>query len=134
MALLSVRFMTDVQSVNAWRYTSQAEFYEGDACDVYFQIVDASVVGTEYGPSGRRYIPAAAATLQVVAENVEDARKVTRFASNPFPDDRSIWKLALTATDALAGTVTLRFILTEGVKVTHFVMNGALRLHNYGNT
>ena len=122
--------------MNSFRYATQAEAYEGDAADVYVQLVDASVSDPEYGPEGRRYIPDAGAILAVTLQSsVEDARLVVRYASQPYataPIDCSIWKIAVTALDALRGTVTMRFELTEGVKKTHWVINGGLRVFSSG--
>lgn len=132
--MLGCRFMHDVQSVNAYRYTSVVTGQEGDPLNVWFQLVDAELTDQDYGPVGRRYVPAAGATLLVEIKNVDDDRVISRYASQPYStDDRSIWRLATTAADALAGTCSLAFTLTEGTVVTHWYVNGAIRMLDGGS-
>jgi hypothetical protein len=123
--LLSARMLNEVSGVNAFVPVSVFEFTEGDAPTLYFQLVDLSKDKAEHGfnPPGRRYIPASGATLQCVIVNTDEAKKLTRFAAQPFAQDGSIWALTLTTTDFLRGSVDVLLTLTEGVKVTR----GAIR-------
>jgi hypothetical protein len=127
--LLSCRFLNDVGSVNSFEYVSQVEIYAGDTQTLYFQLIDASLDRPEQGfqPSGRRYMPAAGASLVVTLMNVDDAKKVVRTATQPYPQDPSIWSIPILATDPLLGSINLKMVLTEGPKSLGFTSQpGAL--------
>lgn len=115
--LLSARILTNVGSVNVYEYADVAEFTEGDAPTIYFQLIDASQDRT-CRPPGRRFMPASGATLQCVVHHIDDAKKITRFATQPYASDPSIWKLVLTTADQTRGTADLLLTLTEGSVVT----------------
>ncbi len=112
---LSARFLIDVASVNSYEVVPSVEWTVGDNQTLYFQLVDAALDRLEqgYNPPGRRYMPAATATVQLSMLNIDDAKKVVRFCSQPFPQDPSIWSVALLPTDPLRGTVSLKLLLTE---------------------
>jgi hypothetical protein len=113
--LLSCRFLNDVAGVNTFQYASQVEVAAGDGQTVYFQLIDASLDRPDQGfsPSGRRYMPASSSTLLVTLANVDDAKKLVRTATQPFPQDPSIWSIPLLSTDPLKGTVFMQAVLTE---------------------
>lgn len=114
--LLSVRMLNGVGNVNTFEYVSAVEFTEGDGPLIYFQLIDSSL-DKGMRPAGRRYAPAAGATLQCVVHSIDDAKKVTRFASQPFANDPSIWALQLQSTDVIRGTCSMQLVLTEGAVV-----------------
>lgn len=118
--LLTLRPLNDVGSVNSFSYAQAFEFTEGDGPALYFQLIDASLDTANKGfmPSGRRYVPATGATLQCIVTNINNANVVTRFASQPFTQDPSIWLLQLQPTDYVRGTADIKLTLTEGTKVT----------------
>jgi len=118
--LLSARALEHVSDVNNFDYSTQIHCTEGDAPTIYLQLIDLSQDRVDHGfsPAGRRYVPAAGATLQVVFDHINDTRKVTRVASQPFPQDPSIWAVPLLPTDGLKGTVNLKLTLIEGAKTT----------------
>lgn len=62
-------------------------------------------------------MPPAGSTLAVTFLNVDDSKKLTRPASQPFPQDPSIWSVAILPSDPLQGTVPLKFVLTEPSRV-----------------
>lgn len=133
--LLSARLLKDVSNVNSFEYADVAEFTKGDALSVYFQLIDSSVHTTicGYNPSGRRYSPASGATMSVTIENIDDAKKVTRTATQPFALDPSIWKVDILATDVIAGTANLRITLTEGAVITRGLVKSAFRIWPQSN-
>jgi hypothetical protein len=132
---LSARFLNDVTSVNSFEFAETSEFTLGDPADVYFQLIDSTLDKSINGffPTGRRYIPVSGATLQCVAENIDITRKITRYATNPFADDRSIWKLSFLASDLLEGTCNLKLTLTEGSVVRTGIVVDGLRIQNVNN-
>lgn len=131
--ILSSRFLANVCNVNDFDYgETVCEFTEGDAVTVYIQLIDAHKDDSKdgYQPAGRRFVPAAGATLSVVIENIDSAKKVTRAASQPFAGDPSIWSFPIYATDKIRGTATLRLVLAEGVKVTRGKVLAAFRVQS----
>lgn len=123
--LLSARILNNVSGVNAFSSVSVMEFTEGDGPTIYFQLVDLSSDRADQGfnPPGRRYIPASGATLQCVIHHPDDEKKITRYATQPFTQDGSLWALQLQPTDHVRGSVDLLLTLTEGGRITR----GALR-------
>jgi len=117
--LLGMRFsllpLIDMCSVNSFVYASEIQGVQGDPVDLYFQLVDLEKNTAQSGfyPGGLRYMPPASSTLQVVFKNVDTAKIVTRYASQPYAQDTSIWKVSVLATDPIAGTVNIKFVLTE---------------------
>lgn len=127
--LLSCRILENYVNVNNFEFATEAKFTEGDATDVYFQLIDKSRDRANEGvnPPGRRYIPESGATLSVTVDTLDDAKKITRVCS-VVSEDRSIWKLTILATDTVRGTANLRLTLTEGVKVTRGSLETALSI------
>jgi hypothetical protein len=128
--ILSCSFLTDVASVNAFQENPVFFMSEGDQVDVYLQLRDIAVNPPHagYKPPGRRYIPASGASLKVYLDNSFDNSKVvTKQCSQPFADDRSLWKFTVLATDAIRGTRNVRLELTEGT-VKRGIVQSALRV------
>lgn len=133
--ILSARFLTNVGSVNDFQYEQQAEFVEGDAFDIYFQLIDASRDRTEDGfkPSGRRYMPAAGALLTAVVDNIDAARQISRSCTQPFPQDPSIWRMSIMASDGIKGTSNLKLTLVESGVTKRGLVKVALRAYPNSN-
>jgi hypothetical protein len=136
--LLSARALVDVASANSFEHSEVLEFTVGDAGDVYFQLVDASLDKSVHGyvPPGRRYIPASGATLQCTVESIDDAKKIVRYATAPFAGDQSIWKLSFLATDTIKGTANIRLKLTEPAGESSLIRQGVAKasLRIYSDT
>ncbi len=132
--LLSARPLNDVSNVNSFRPTSTAQFTAGDAASFYFQLIDKTLdLGNEgYSPSGRRYMPAAGATLSIKIQSINDAITITRAATQPFANDPSIWVVSLLTTDKLNGSYSMRLTLSEGSKVTNGFVDHALNMFDNG--
>ena len=107
--------LIDVEDQNDFRYATEVSSTAGDPVDLYFQLSDAEKQLAQHGfnPSGLRYMPKAGSTLQVIFLNVNTRKQFNRFASQPFTQDPSVWKVSVLATDPLSGTVSIKFILTE---------------------
>ena len=112
---LSARPLVDVEGANDFQYSTQLEYYAGDATTFYFQLIDQEKNPAQQGfyPSGLRYCAITGATLQVTFNNVADSKRVVRYATQPFANDTSIWSVSILATDPLEGTVSLKCVLTE---------------------
>lgn len=132
--ILSARILQSVGGVNDFTYADQFEMVEGDTPLIYFQLIDAAKdrAVDAFKPSGKRYVPASGATLSVVIDHIDDAKKITRAATQPFPGDPSIWTLQIMSVDNLRGTRSLKLMLSEsGVSKNGFV-KGAIRVEASG--
>ncbi len=120
--VLSCRFLIDVAGVNSFEISPQAEINAGDAQTLYIQLVDTSLDRAEqgYSPPGRRYMPPSGSTFQLTFANIDDAKKVTRSGTQPYPLDPSIWAIPIMASDPLRGTVFLRGSLVEPSRTLNF--------------
>lgn len=112
---LNVTPLDDLEDVNDFRYATEVKATAGDPIDLYFQLSDATKNLSSHGfnPSGLRYMPIANSTLQVILLNINNRKQFNRFATQPFPQDPSIWKVSVLATDPVSGTISMKFILTE---------------------
>jgi len=133
---LGARILTDVANVNSFEYTQTAEATEGDSVDLFIQLVDKSqdLPNKGFSPAFRRYMPLAGATLQTTLQSIDDAKTVIRWASQPFVQDASIWKITLLATDLLKGTFTLQLALNEAGKVTRGNVQQAISFTSLSQT
>ena len=127
---LSAIFLTDVGSVNVFQESQQLEMTEGDSATVYIQLRDLSVQTAFQGfkNPGRRYMPAALATLTVQIDTMNSANlaTVTKVCTQPFVQDPSIWMFQILATDPIAGTKRLKLTLVEGAKTSVGIVNSAI--------
>jgi hypothetical protein len=128
--LLSAIFLEDVANVNVYQESQQFEMTEGDSATVYLQLRDASVQTTFEGfkNPGRRYMPAAGATLTVQIDTMNNANvaALTKICTQPFAQDPSIWMFTIASTDPVAGTKRLRLRLIEGAQTRNGVVNSAI--------
>lgn len=133
--LLSARMLKDVANVNVWETDTSLSWTQGDSLTIYFQLVDLNVDKSSQGfnPVGRRYVPASGATLQVTIDNIDDAKKVTRFAVQPFANDGSIWSFQIMASDPIRGTPQMRLQLAEGAVVTSGLAQCSLKIYLNSN-
>lgn len=128
--LLSARILNNVANINLFSYTDVMRFTEGDIPKIYLQLVDMgqdTALGG-FSPPGKRYIPAVAATLQVTISSIDDAKKIIRFATQPYAQDPSIWCVTLFTTDVLRGSADIQLLLTEGTVITYGVVKQALAI------
>lgn len=126
--LLSARMLQNVCDANTFDYVTEVRFTEEDGPAVYFQLIDKQKDRADQGcfPAGRRYAPAAGATLSVVIDNLDDDIKITRAATQPYSNDPSIWRVQLLSTDPIRGTANLRLTLTEGSVIRRGTVTAAL--------
>jgi len=125
---LGIRMLDNVSGVNAYDSVPSLTMMEGDTPTIYLQLVDVSRnrASAGFAPAGLRYMPDVGATLQVTLDSIDDARKVVRLATQPFASDPSIWAIQLTSADLLRGTVSIKTVLTEGLKVSSALNQGGL--------
>jgi hypothetical protein len=133
--LLSARPLVDLNGINSWEPSTQWLMTEGDSTTLAMQLIDASLDRPDQGfmPSGRRYIPDANATLVVMIENIDDQKKIQRIATQPYPQDGSLWTVTILPTDPIRGSPQVRLTLTEGSKVTRGLLRCVLKVQPAGN-
>lgn len=112
---LSAKPLIEVGGVNNFIYSQQLKMMAGDPAEFYFQLVDLeqNPASCGFNPAGLRYMPQTISTLAITFINIDSAKQFTRFASQPFAQDPSIWKVELLATDPINGTVSINGVLTE---------------------
>ena len=116
--------LENVKDVNTFYPVEQFEHVNGNAQDIYFQLITESS-GSCQNECPSRYVPSSAATVVANFDNLDCNLVVNRVAVQPFPlDDRSIWKVTLMATDHVQGNMTLT--LTDGVVVETLLLEGRL--------
>lgn len=127
---LSLRPLNDVSSVNSFEYGDQAVWSDGDQTVFYFQLINAALDTDRQGfvPAGRRYMAAAGATLQLTFQNIDSSKTVTRLATQPFPEDGSIWSVSVLATDPIHGSPQILLVLTESGVVTRGLVKNAVKI------
>lgn len=114
--LLSARVLYPLSDVNHFTYVPTQTWSIGDQLTVYLQLVDLGQNPSPDGnaPRGLRYCPLSGATLQAYIVNLDDTKKISRYLSQPFSLDGSIWALPILSTDVLRGTPEVQLQLTEG--------------------
>jgi hypothetical protein len=134
--LLSARVLKNLTTVNSFEHDETVQWMEGDSLTLHIQLLDAELDTDHEGfyPPGRRYMPVATSTLTVVLENVDDARKVTRVATQPYATlDPSIWAVTILATDLVRGAPQIRLTLVEPSRTIRGVVKGAIRIQSASN-
>lgn len=134
--ILSLRFLQDVGGVNNFQWANDLRIGAASPTTLYLQLIDASVFPEikGYNPSGRRYMPAVGAILTVTFGDINDNQKISRFASQPFAQDPSIWMVPILATDFLSmATIEVGLSLNESGTITTGCACGILRVIGCSN-
>ena len=127
---LGIRILDCVVDVNHFEPTTTVEWTEGDSPAIYFQLVDErkDKANEGFSPPFRRFMPATGATMAITLESIDDAKRVTRAATQPFSNDASIWMVDVLSTDLIGGTINMRVVLTEDSVVTNAYKAAAARV------
>lgn len=122
---LSSKLVKNLESVNSWAYTDSwtigRDGSSGEAATFAFQIVDLD-------REGIRYVPSAQATLEIIFPSLNNETVLTKVASFPYADDRSLWTVSLLSTD-LPQSGVVRFSLTDGGVTRRWSVTQALRVN-----
>lgn len=130
---LSAKMLRNVDGVNSFQYADQNYIYEGQENEIYLQIVDLDK-RTKEGDSEAlpqhplRYMPEAGATLKGEFDSLFDDEEFEVVATQPFPQDSSIWKMTLSA-EQLPKTGNLTIVLTEGTKVKRSIIRNVITVY-----
>jgi len=134
--LLSARILVNVTDVNSWEYSLDTNFTQGDANFIYFQLIDQNKDKNtqEFRPSGKRFVPASGATLQTTIGSIDNAFRLVKIATQPFPGDSSIWRIQITATDPVkSGKYALTLELNETGNITRGVTPNSIVVRSLTN-
>ena len=117
---LSAKSLKNVENLNTFQYTNQwivrQDGLSGEEQSLYFQLVDLD-------KDGVRYIPNPGTVVIVTFPELDETMQAVKTATNPFADDRSVFKIDLTVLDIISSG-NVKFQVTESTKVKKFsVMN-----------
>lgn len=128
----TVKILTNVASANLFDRAESVKLLSGNAASVYFQLYQSD--------RKERYVPASGSTVQVKFLRGNDVsatptnQTTTITASNPYAEDRSIWKCDLTIAQidkVISGG--MQVLLTESSVVkTLFVDSVILKVNSAG--
>lgn len=99
---LGGRMLKNVQNVNSWEVANEVKLREGNAATVYFQITDEEQASDLMNGFGLRYMPASGSTMNVTISSINSANVLNKIATQPFPQDSSIWQFNILSTDKVA--------------------------------
>ena len=134
---LSAKILKNVNNVNSWIYTSQAYLSQGSANSMFVQLVDldqsndpTNEKSVAFPQSPIRYMPLGTVlALEATFPNLEDEVRFTVIGSQPFPQDRSIWKFDITSLqNPSSGAVEFKF--TEDGVVKTFLVKAAISVND----
>jgi len=100
---LNAKILKNVANINQWYYSNQATVQEGQANEIYVQLVDLDIApglekSTTLPDFPLRYISqGAVVALAATFPSIDDAAEIVVSGSQPFAGDKSIWKFSLTA-------------------------------------
>lgn len=117
---LSAKFLKNVANVNNFQYADQWEIAEGSAQTLYFQIIDQL-------KEDLRYMSQATVidSVTVTFLDIDTEEEITKTASQPFADDKSIWMVSLSATE-VPNSGAVSFSITEDGVEKKFKVNQAI--------
>jgi hypothetical protein len=130
---LSAKMLKNALSVNYYQYEDQVNIIEGQDNEFYFQLVNLDLM--TYGKDSEalpdhplRYMPASGATVTASFDSLFDENKFEKSATQPFPQDPSIWKITFAA-DELPRTGNFSITLNENGSIKKSSIRHAISVH-----
>lgn len=130
---LSARMLKNVVDVNHWQHSSQAYVSEGQPNDIFIQLIDLDW-STKDSPEQSaafpqfpvRYISQdAGISVKATFLAIDDDEEFEVTATQPFTDDKSIWKFTLTASQ-IPNAGNLLITVTENSVDKSFVVQSGV--------
>lgn len=130
---INAKILKNVANVNQWEYATEAYVQEGQTNEIYLQLVDLDK--THLGEKSKalpdfplRYMPQGAVNaIDVTFPNIDSTEEITVSATQPFSDDKSIWKVTLSSAQVPnSGNIIVK--LTEDGVEKSFVVRSAVRV------
>ena len=107
-------FLNQVLDVNNFQPASEITLIRGNDSTLYFQIVDAGSF-EDCVESYKRVMPQGTTIeVQVTFLDVDETFTIERMATQPFPDDKSIWSVEILSTDRLAPNSMMVSLIVDG--------------------
>jgi hypothetical protein len=129
---LSFRAINSDGTLNNFQQIDKINIVKENAATVRIQLIDLEKKLKE---DHLRFVPASGATMTITFYRSQTADVVTKNATNPFADDRSIWQVTLTAAEAAkVSSGFLLVTLTEGATVTKLKVNGIISVSSASGT
>lgn len=128
---LNAKILKNVAGVNHWQYASQASVQEGQANEVYIQLVDFDKVpGSDKSvalpENPMRYIPQGTVIgVEATFPSIDSAAEFTVIGTQPFVDDKSIWKFSLNSTQ-LPKSGNFKIKITEDANSKFLVVKNGI--------
>jgi hypothetical protein len=123
---LSIKILENVSSVNHWNYASEATLQEGDVNEIYLQVVDSSKqVPINDSQWPLRYMLKDTPSLTAEFPSIDDAQVFEIVATQPYPEDSSIWKLSF-ASNKTPKAGAFKITIVEGSISRSFIVNNML--------
>lgn len=88
---LSAKILENVHNVNSFEEVEEAVLHEAQANDFYIRLIDLAKHELRYITQASSY------SLSAEFDSIDDAAKLVISATQPFADDKSIWKISLTS-------------------------------------
>jgi hypothetical protein len=132
---LNAKVLKNVNSVNSWVFANQAFMTQDQANTMYIQIVDLdqsadpAIEKSQAHPQFPiRYIPQGTVVgIEATFPSLEDSEQFTIIGTQPFAQDRSIWKFDLSAVQ-VPSSGNVDFKLTEDGSSKSFKVKNAVQL------
>ena len=130
--ILMFKHLEEVKDVNSFVQVDNKRIVKGNATALYFRIVqDKSEIEEHLAPL--RYISILGATATVKFNHIDTNKVLTRVATQPFADDRSIWKIDILSTDTNVAFDSMSLTLTEGSNVINILAGSSLSAVDTGS-
>ena len=116
---LGIQMLDSISTLNDLKFRNQIDILPGETSTVMFQLTNAD--------AGMRYMPGTGSSVGIVIKSVNKAFTLTKAATQPFPQDLSIWSFNLNATEtgSMAG-VNMFVTLTDGASVKKAVAQSVI--------
>jgi len=129
---LLAKLLQNVINVNHWEYANEVYIGEGNINEFYFQLVNLSKSPDPNDGLGiisefpMRYISQASSiSVKVFFDSIDDSEEFEVNASQPFSDDKSIWKITLSSSQVpKAGGI--KITVTEDGVEKNFIIQSAI--------
>lgn len=115
-------------SLNNLQVLPNLTIIKENANAVYIQLINQQAPSAQGMSCPTRFIPASGATLTATFYRSQSCDLVVKSASNPFPDDRSIWLINLTPDESKkVSSGYLLVTLTDGFNVTNIRLDSVVK-------
>lgn len=132
---LNAKMIKNVSNLNHWEYTDSVYIREGQVNEFYFQLVDLDKIHPKEKSKvlpdfPLRYISEATSiTLNVTFPSVNPDNVFSVTASQPFSNDKSIFKVTLLSSE-VPNSGSIEISLDEDGVVKNFIVLNALRVES----